>query len=278
MTLSRGGITRILVVDDEAMVRALLAEVLTKSGYEITTAEDGACAVDALGQVSFDVVVTDLVMPGLDGIQVLREVKRKDAATPVIIITGYPSEESAIKLIRLGATDYISKPFNVDTVKITIAKALELRRQSAASSPRELPVDIETGTIAGLHDQRTFADILKSEIERSDWKGHVFSLLVLRIEQLHTLVAHKDRILRETVQRLHEVSRPGDTAGRTGPEEFGMVLPETGREEAEMLRQKVLAGAVLMTLSGSAACFPADGTDSETLLKKARSVAQALTY
>ena len=119
---------RILVVDDEDFMRDLLREMLTLEGYEVTTANDGEDAVPLLEREGFDLVVTDLMMPRLNGIDVLRAAKRVDPRYPVVIITGYPSVETVVKLIRLGAADYISKPFNIDVIKATVAKLLEMNR------------------------------------------------------------------------------------------------------------------------------------------------------
>ena len=127
---------RILVADDEVIVRTLLTEVLTEEQYTVETAEDGKQAVDRLDDSSFDLVITDLVMPGLNGIEVLMAVKRIDKQIPVIIVTGYPSVNTAVRLVDLGADDYITKPFNVDLIKITVAKVLRMAKlRSAAQNP-----------------------------------------------------------------------------------------------------------------------------------------------
>ena len=123
-------LARILVVDDEEMIQALLTELLTREGYQVTTASDGQQAVDLLERERFDLVITDLVMPGLNGIEVLMAAKRIDPRFPVVVMTGYPSVETVTRLIRLGAGDYITKPFNVEIILVTVAKLLEMRRVS----------------------------------------------------------------------------------------------------------------------------------------------------
>ena len=123
-------LARILVVDDEEMIGTLLTELLTREGYQVTTASDGQQAVDLLDRERFGLVITDLVMPGLNGIEVLMAAKRIDPRFPVVVMTGYPSVETVTRLIRLGAGDYITKPFNVDIILVTVAKLLEMRRVS----------------------------------------------------------------------------------------------------------------------------------------------------
>ncbi len=121
---------RILVVDDEESIRDLLRLVLTGEGYSVITANDGKEAIEYLEAQRFDLVITDLVMPRVNGVEVLRAAKRIDPNYPVMVITGYPSVETVTKLVRLGAGDYLTKPFNIDVVRVTVAKLLEMGRMN----------------------------------------------------------------------------------------------------------------------------------------------------
>ena len=94
--------TRILVVDDEIMIQTLLDEVLSEEGYDVTTASNGKEAIELLERHSFDLVITDIVMPVLNGIEVLLAAKRIDIHYPVIVITGYHSVDSVVRLVNLG--------------------------------------------------------------------------------------------------------------------------------------------------------------------------------
>ena len=118
---------RILVVDDEEMIRGLLRDILTGEGYEVVTAADGQEAIELIEQERFDLVLTDLVMPRADGVEVLQASKRVNPRCPVAVMTGYPSVETVVRLIRMGAADYIIKPFNVDLIRVTVAKLLAMR-------------------------------------------------------------------------------------------------------------------------------------------------------
>ena len=120
--------SRILVVDDEEVIRRLLTEVLAEEGYWVTTVSDGQQAIDLLERERFNLIITDMVMPGVSGIEVLRAAQRIDPQCPVVVLTGYPSVDSVRRLVRLGASDYIAKPFNVDVLRVTVAKLLEMRR------------------------------------------------------------------------------------------------------------------------------------------------------
>jgi excisionase family DNA binding protein len=115
---------RILVVDDEQAVRDLLAKTLETADYEVDTAPDGATAIEYLKANGYDLLVTDLRMPGMDGLSVIREGRRKSADMPVIVITGYSSEASAIEAINLGVSGYLTKPFRLPRVLQAAARAL----------------------------------------------------------------------------------------------------------------------------------------------------------
>ena len=122
----REGRQRVLVVDDEASIRDLLAKTLALAEYDVDTAPDGAHALDRLREArgDYDLVIADLRMPGMDGLTVIREAKRYKADLPVIIITGYSTESSAIEAVNLGVAGYLTKPFRVPQVLAAAAKAL----------------------------------------------------------------------------------------------------------------------------------------------------------
>jgi excisionase family DNA binding protein len=115
---------RILVVDDESSIRDLLAKTLALADYDVDTAPDGRAALERLRLYPYDLLIADLKMPGIDGLSVIREAKRLKAALPVIIITGYSTETSAIEAVNLGVAGYLTKPFRVPQVLAAAAKAI----------------------------------------------------------------------------------------------------------------------------------------------------------
>jgi excisionase family DNA binding protein len=118
------GRARVLVVDDEETIRDLLAKTLALADYEVDVAPDGRTAIDRMRIIQYDLLITDLRMPGVDGLTVIREARRLKADIPVIIVTGYSSEASAIEAINLGVQGYLTKPFRVPRVLAAAAKAL----------------------------------------------------------------------------------------------------------------------------------------------------------
>lgn len=116
------------VIDDEPIIHDVLGELLTSEGYEVEFSLSGEEALEKFPSPSFDVVLLDLLMPGMDGIEVLRRIKKVDPLVPVIIITAYGSVESAIAAMKIGALDYVQKPFKHDDLLIAIEKAVERKR------------------------------------------------------------------------------------------------------------------------------------------------------
>jgi two-component system response regulator PilR (NtrC family) len=119
---------RILVVDDERSMRDFITILLRKHGHVVETADDGEAALRLLGEREYDLVLTDLKMPGAGGLEVLAEVKRRDPSTQVILMTAYASTDTALRAMKEGARDYVTKPFKVDELLLQIEKALDVRR------------------------------------------------------------------------------------------------------------------------------------------------------
>jgi excisionase family DNA binding protein len=115
---------RVLVVDDEAAIRDLLAKTLALAEYDVDLAPDGRQALERLRIIPYDLLITDLKMPGIDGLNVIREARRLKPDIPVIIITGFSTEASAIEAVNLGVSGYLTKPFRVPRVLSAAAKAL----------------------------------------------------------------------------------------------------------------------------------------------------------
>jgi DNA-binding NtrC family response regulator len=114
----------ILVVDDDRAIRESLNSLLSDKGYDVFTVEDGHQAIDAVRQREWDIALVDLKMPGIDGLEVLREVTKISPNTRVIIITGYATVESAVEAMKQGAVDYIAKPFTVDELLIRLENSI----------------------------------------------------------------------------------------------------------------------------------------------------------
>lgn len=120
---------RVLVIDDEAIVRVSCERVLTPEGYDVVVTSRGDEAIELLERESFDIVLTDLKMPDMDGLEVLRTIKQRWPDIQVIIITGYGTISTAVQAIKLGAYEYIEKPFTPEDILKVVREALKDREK-----------------------------------------------------------------------------------------------------------------------------------------------------
>ena len=140
---------RILIVDDDSSVRDLLMEGLADGSCTCAAAADGTAALAALDRDGFDLVITDVDMPGMDGLELLTEVRRIAPETEVIMLTGVVDVEVAIRAMRAGACDYLTKPFNLAEMRITVERALEKQRllRENRDYQRDLESKVEARTV-----------------------------------------------------------------------------------------------------------------------------------
>ena len=161
---------RVLVVDDERSMRELLSIVLRREGYEVTLAENGGTAVEQLERARFDLLISDVKMPDMSGVDVLRAAKRIDQDILGIMITAFASADTAIEAMRLGAHDYLSKPFDVDELKIKVRNALEQRqlRQENVLLKRALGTTHQFANIVGRSEKMLAIFKMIEQIARTD--------------------------------------------------------------------------------------------------------------
>ncbi len=143
--------SKIIVVDDEPGMREFLEIMLQKDNYLVSTASDGAEAIQRIENDLFDLAVVDVQMPVMNGIEVLKKINEKCPETTVIMITAFASHETAIEAMKLGAYDYITKPFKIDEIKLVIRKALDKKRLERENSrlKKELETKYGFGNIIG---------------------------------------------------------------------------------------------------------------------------------
>jgi two-component system response regulator PilR (NtrC family) len=157
---------RILVVDDDRGMQDVLDIMLSRAGYRVATADDGAAALDIIGKKKFDLVITDLKMPRVDGIDLLKGIKETAPGTAVILLTAFASGETALAAMREGAYDYVEKNFNVEDLLAIVRDALEKREVDRKDNPLPLQQgddDRYFGTMVGRSKemQKVYALIRK---------------------------------------------------------------------------------------------------------------------
>jgi two-component system response regulator PilR (NtrC family) len=165
-------VEKILVVDDEQSLREVLSIMLKRTGYAVTSVADGEEAIELLNRDIFDLVITDLRMPKIDGLEVLRAAKSASPETVVLIITAFASADSAVEAMKQGAYDYLTKPFQVDEVQLSIRNALEKRRLTTENIllKREMASQSSFAQLVGQSDamQKVFDIVRKVADSKSN--------------------------------------------------------------------------------------------------------------
>jgi len=284
---SRG---QILVVDDSRLVRLMVLNILRRSGYDADEAMDGPTGLEMLAKKGYDVVITDLKMPGMDGFEVLSGVKRIAPNVEVVVLTGTHAQDvtCAIRALRLGAHDYLSKPpTSPDQVLMTIERAVEKKRLKDANQRllSELESLSRTDPLTGVANRRSFDEALGKEFARSRRHSRALGVVMLDIDhfkKVNDTHGHPggDQVLRAFARTVGSVLREGDVLFRYGGEEFVVLLPDTGPEGALRAAERIVAAVastpvrvdgqlIHITTSAGVGCLERSTRDKEELLGKA---------
>jgi two-component system, cell cycle response regulator len=291
------GPVRVLVVDDLPDNVEILRARLESRGYRVETASNGEEALAQVAASPPQLILCDVMMPGIDGYEVARRIKRDDSLPfiPIILVTALSETEHIVQGLNTGADDYIAKPYHFQELEARVRAMLRIKRlqDELDLKNRELEVANKrlrklsiTDGLTELFNHRHVHQLLREEFERSRRSGEPLAVVMIdldRFKRVNDTYGHPtgDVILYETAQILRETAREIDMVGRYGGEEFIAILPNTDEPEgahfAERVRTAVEehlfrdeANEVEMTCSSGVASFPDSGADSpEELLKRA---------
>jgi diguanylate cyclase (GGDEF)-like protein len=270
-------IYRVLVADDDISIRSLIAEVLGDDGFDVTTAANGDEAWQQFEKGGHEIVLTDIRMPLLDGLQLLQRIRTKAPMTRVLILTSFASIASSVQALKDGAFDYLIKPFeSLDAVSHAVERAVEniesAREREAALVDSLIRKNMELGQLnkvfhdlasrdglTGLYNHRFIQNTLQLEFERAQTNGHPLSVIVLDVDHFkdyNDSHGHLmgDYVLKTLADLLQHNARDIDVVARWGGEEFVIVCPKCTPESAHALAAR---------LCKTIAAYPFEGRETQ---------------
>ncbi len=279
---------RLLIVDDDVVLCETFADIFWEKGYVVDIAYNGKEAEKKFTDQFFNVILMDIKLPDIDGIQLLRILKKMHPETEAIMITGYASLDSSIAALREGAFAYLIKPLGMDETIAMVEQALEKQRLKLAKNEQAIKesqgkkyyrlLSITDG-LTELYNHQYFLELLTREIALSKRYSHPLSLLMIDIDnfkEYNDTYGHLsgDRALRNIAKGLKISCRTVDIVARYGGEEFAVLMPYTNKQEAataaERLRQVIeKVQPEPLTVSIGVAAYPSDAQDEEQLIANA---------
>lgn len=236
----------VLIVDDDAAIRSSMAEFLNMSGFESFASDSARGALDMLEDQAIDIVITDIMMPEMNGLELTDLITRKYKAIDVIVMTGYSADYSYEEAIGKGASDFVFKPVRFEELVLRLKRVIRERRLS--SERQQMLEKLErlaiTDGLTKLYNSRHFYKQMRIEVDRSNRYKHSLALMLLDIDhfkQYNDRYGHLegDKVLVKIGQIIKECLRKMDSAYRYGGEEFTIILPETTGKEASAVAPRI---------------------------------------
>ncbi len=237
----------ILIVDDDKNVRNTMNEYVIAAGYSSRAVSCAEEALDLLESNTFQVVITDIILPAMGGLELTKTIK-KDNDSDVIVMTGYSDDYSYEEAINIGASDFVIKPVRLEELMLRLRRVLKERQltKERTRMMEKLQRLAITDGLTKLYNSRSFYSQLELEVDRFNRYGHPLALLLLDIDyfkKYNDAYGHLegDKVLVRFSQIIKSCLRANDSAYRYGGEEFTVILPETGAEEALTVAQRIRA-------------------------------------
>ena len=230
----------VISVDDDEEMIGLLHEVVSQLGHVSVTAVDGVDALEKLGESEFDIIITDISMPRMNGIELTKRVKTDFEDIDVVVVTGYQEEYKYTDVIEIGASDFISKPFNINELEAKINRIIR-ERELRAELKR---LSIRDG-LTSLYNRRYFDENLKREAIRAFRQRYGLFLLLVDVDnfkEYNDRFGHQegDDLLKELARLMMFYSRDNvDSVYRYGGDEFAVIIPHAKHEQAILVAQRL---------------------------------------
>lgn len=233
--------TTILIVDDDEMVRVTLKVLVSSLGYRCLVAKDGVDALRIIGATPIDLVLSDVVMPVMDGLELLEKIRKEHRGTDVIIATGYSERASYADVIKAGAMDFIKKPIEQAELEAKLARAF--RERDLVKRLEQLSL---SDGLTSLWNRRAFDQRFSLEVERANRQGYQLFLAIIDVDNFkdfNDTFGHQegDQVLITLSRILEECTRTNvDMCFRLGGDEFAVLLPQTTASQATEIVQRIL--------------------------------------
>ncbi len=241
--------TSILIVDDDAAIRDALHEFIVISGFIAYKTSSSEEALELLKDKPAHVVITDIILPGMDGLELTKQIKGAYEGIDVIVMTGYSGDYSYEEAITKGASDLVFKPVRFEELLLRLKRVLNERRLSTERTEmmKKLQRLAITDGLTELYNSRQFYSQVEQEIGRSNRYEHPLALLLLDIDlfkDYNDTYGHLegDKVLQRIGKIITSCLRRMDTAYRYGGEEFTILLPETKAAEAVTVAERIRTG------------------------------------
>jgi diguanylate cyclase (GGDEF)-like protein len=235
----------VLVVDDDELVRKTLSVLISSFGYHCLVAGDGVEAIAVLQSTAVDLVFSDIVMPGMDGLELLNHIVENYKETDVIISTGFHEKASYSEVIKAGAIDFIKKPIDQAELEAKLARAVRERRMM-----RELErLSMQDG-LTSILNRRAFDERFPDEVERAHRQNYPLMLAIIDIDnfkEYNDEHGHQegDKVLINLAEILQVCTRESvDLCFRLGGDEFAVLLPQTTATQGTEIVQRILLSFV----------------------------------
>lgn len=294
----------VLIVDDDVNISEVVASVLSAEGYHADVVQSGEQALELFVKGNYPLVISDIVMPGMGGIELLKKIKQISADAQVIMMTSQAMLNTSIEALRSDAYDYLTKPFaDLNLISMVAQRAVEkadllqknrvlledlkLKNEESSRISEVLREVTMLDGLTGLYNLRHFQELMSMEVERSKRYKHLFSLLFMTIDYFMKFndtygYSAGDKVLRAIAELLKKNTRKSNSVARYAFDKFAIILPEKSREEALVFAERIrtlvaehpfagresLPGGII-TASIGIATFPYDGIDRKSLIDHA---------
>ncbi|MCP3891407.1 MAG: diguanylate cyclase [Desulfobulbaceae bacterium] len=235
----------VLVVDDDELVRMTLSVLVGSLGYHCLVAGDGVEAIAVLQSTDVDLVLSDIVMPGMDGLELLATIQEDHQNTDVIIATGYHEKASYAEVIHAGAIDFIKKPVDQAELEAKLARALRERKMI-----QKLERQSKLDGLTSIFNRRSFDEYFSNEVERAYRQNYPLMFAIIDVDnfkEYNDRYGHQegDKVLIGLAEIMQECTRESvDMCFRFGGDEFAVLLPQATPSQGTEIVQRVLLSFV----------------------------------